>query len=319
MTSGPAPTEADRVDAEHAEHGQATVTATATATSPDTSAAGRSGRSSRLVPSQKTVRQWIIRVAALVVFLFAWWVVTAADLVKPLYLPGPGAVWDAFVRANTWHQVAPGVPREVLGEQNYFLWEHLIASLQRIFAGVGIAIVVGVALGVLMGTSRAVATVIEPYLNFLRALPPLGYFSLLIVWFGIGDTSKIWLLFLAAFPAITVATVAGISGIKQDYINAARSLGARRRQVVTRVVLPAALPDIINGIRLAVGFAWTTVVAAELNNGIPGIGGLAYIAGTQLRTPLVIACIIVIGITALVLDSIIKWIGVLAAPWKGKA
>jgi taurine transport system permease protein len=206
----------------------------------------------------------------------------------------------------------------VLGEQNYFLWEHLIASLQRIFIGVGFAIIFGVLLGFAMGASKWISTAVEPYLNFLRALPPLGYFSLLIVWFGIGDTSKIWLLFLAAFPAVTVATLAGVIGVKRDYIHAARALGASHTQVIARVIMPASVPEIVNGIRLAVGFAWTTVVAAELNNGIPGIGGLAYVAGTQLRTPLVIACIVVIGITALLLDSVIKWLGLLAAPWKGR-
>lgn len=269
--------------------------------------------------SAGALRHWGIRLAALATFLLLWWVVTATKWVSPLYLPGPGEVWHAFVRANTWHQVAPGVPREVLGEQNYFLWEHLIASLQRIFLGVGVAIVFGALLGFVMGSTKWINTAVEPYLNFLRALPPLGYFSLLIVWFGIGDTSKVWLLFLAAFPAVTVATLAGVTGVKRDYINAARALGASRSQLTTRVVLPASIPEIINGIRLAVGFAWTTVVAAELNNGIPGIGGLAYVAGTQLRTPLVIACIAVIGVTALLLDSVIKWIGVLAAPWKGRA
>lgn len=273
---------------------------------------------STVSPLLAALRPWGVRLAALAVFLLVWWGATAAKLIEPLYLPGPAEVWRAFVRANTWHQVAPGVPREVLGEQNYFLWEHLLASLNRIFVGVGFAIVAGVLLGFAMGASRWVLTIVEPYLNFLRALPPLGYFSLLIVWFGIGDTSKIWLLFLAAFPAVTIATLSGVAGVKRDYVNAARALGANRSQVIGRVILPASLPDIINGIRLAVGFAWTTVVAAELNNGIPGIGGLAYVAGTQLRTPLVIACIIVIGITALALDSAIKWIGRLAAPWKGK-
>lgn len=272
----------------------------------------------RVSVSASTIRHWAIRGGALSAFLLTWWVNTSVGLVKPLYLPGPGAVWHAFVRANTWHQVAPGVPREVLGEQNYFLWEHLVASLQRIFVGVTAAIVIGVLLGFAMGSSKWGATIVDPYLNFLRALPPLGYFSLLIVWFGIGDTSKVWLLFLAAFPAVTVATLAGVAGVKRGYVNAARSLGASRSQVICRVILPASVPDIVNGIRLAVGFAWTTVVAAELNNGIPGIGGLAYVAGTQLRTPLVIACIIVIGVTALLLDSIIRLIGRLAAPWEGQ-
>ncbi|MFD6858251.1 ABC transporter permease [Rhodococcus sp. NPDC060090] len=259
------------------------------------------------------------RVLALVVFLLAWWAVTAAGLIKPLFLPSPGAVWDAFVQANTWHRVAPGVDRLVQGEQGYFLWEHLLASCQRIFAGVGAAIIVGPLLGFAMGMWRPLNTLLEPYLNFLRALPPLGYIGLLIVWFGIGDTSKIWLLFLAAFPAITIATINGVHSVPRDYINAVRSLGANRLQVLAHVVLPSTAPEVLTGIRIAVGFAWTTVVAAELNNGIPGIGGLAYLSGTQLDTPLTIACIVVIGITALVLDALIKWIGVLAVPWKGKS
>jgi taurine transport system permease protein len=270
-------------------------------------------------PLPHAVRAWLVRLAALVAFLLVWWLITALHLVDERFLPTPAAVWRAAVRASTWHQVAPGVPREVLGEQNYFLWEHLVASLQRIGAGVGAAIILGPIVGFLMGTSKTFGTIVEPYINFLRALPPLGYIGLLIVWFGIGDTSKIWLLFLAAFPAIAISTADGVLSVKQDQINAARALGASRSQTVTRVVLPATAPEVINGIRIAVGFAWTTVVAAELNNGIPGIGGLAYLSGQQLNTALTIACIVVIGITALALDALIKWIGVLLVPWKGKA
>lgn len=258
-------------------------------------------------------------VVALGVVLAGWTVVTAAGLVDPLYLPSPRAVWDAFVRANSTHRIADGVDRFVVGEQNYYLWEHLLASLQRIAIGVGAAIVVGPLVGFVMGMVAPVRWVTEPILNFLRALPPLGYIGLLIVWFGIGDTAKIWLLFLAAFPPIVIATLDGVLGVKQDYLNAARSLGAGRAQVVSLVVLPATLPNVISGIRIATAFAWTTVVAAELNNGIPGIGGLAYIAGTQLNTPLTIACIIVIGVAAMLLDAVIVFIGTKAVPWKGKS
>nr|WP_280222153.1 ABC transporter permease [Nocardia neocaledoniensis] len=251
--------------------------------------------------------------------LVVWTVVSAAGLVNPLYLPSPSAVWEAFVRANTVHRIADGVDRYVIGEQGYYLWEHLLASLQRIAVGVGAAILLGPLVGFVMGMVAPVRWVAEPVLNFLRALPPLGYIGLLIVWFGIGDTSKIWLLFLAAFPPIAIATLDGVLGVKQDYLHAARSLGARRAQVVSLVVLPATLPNVLSGIRIATAFAWTTVVAAELNNGIPGIGGLAYIAGTQLNTPLTIACIIVIGVAALLLDAVIAFIGARVVPWKGKA
>ncbi|MFD3594771.1 ABC transporter permease [Nocardia sp. NPDC058640] len=257
--------------------------------------------------------------AALALVLLGWTVVTAAGLVDPLYLPSPRAVWDAFVRANSTHRIADGVDRFVVGEQNYYLWEHLLASLQRIAIGVGAAVLLGPPVGFVMGMVAPVRWLTEPILNFLRALPPLGYIGLLIVWFGIGDTSKIWLLFLAAFPPIVIATLDGVTSVKQDYLNAARSLGAGRAQVISLVVLPATLANVINGVRIATAFAWTTVVAAELNNGIPGIGGLAYIAGTQLNTPLTIACIIVIGVAAMLLDAAIAFVGTKAVPWKGKS
>jgi taurine transport system permease protein len=264
-------------------------------------------------------RSWLIRLGVLVFTLLMWWLVTQLKLVRPLYLPGPGSVWHAFVQANSDHPVAPGVNRMVRGAQNYYLWEHLVASLQRIAVGVGAAIVVGIPLGLMMSTVRWIGIVTEPYLNFLRSLPPLGYIGLLIVWFGIGDTSKIWLLFLAAFPPITMATISGVRGVREDQVNAVLSLGASRRQALTAVTIPATLPEVLNGIRVAVGFAWTTVVAAELNNGIPGIGGLAYLSGTQLDTPLTIASIIVIGIAAVALDGLIKLLETALVPWRGKA
>ncbi|MEU1203996.1 ABC transporter permease [Nocardia sp. NPDC005825] len=285
------------------------------ATRPTTTPADRA----RITLPAGPIRGLAVRAASLAGFLALWWAVAATTLVDPRFLPGPHAVWDAFGRANSWHQLAPGVPREVPGEQNYFLWEHLLASLQRIAAGAGAAVILGPIAGFALGTSRTLATIVGPYLNFVRTLPPLGYIGLLIVWFGIGDTSKIWLLFLAAFPPIVIATMAGVHQVSADRINAARSLGANRLQVVTRVLLPATLPEVIGGIRVAVGFAWTTVVAAELNNGIPGIGGLAFLAGQQLNTPLTMACIIVIGLTALTLDAVISRIGALVVPWKGQA
>lgn len=260
-----------------------------------------------------------LRVGLLAVILGLWWLVTALGWVKPLYLPSPGSVWSAFVRANSCYPATEGSSRLLCGEQNYYLWEHLIASLQRMVVGVGAAVVLGPVVGFLMARVRWLNTAVEPALNFVRSLPPLAYLPLLIVWFGINDVSKNWLLFLAAFPPIVIATINGVNGIREDRVHAALSMGANRRQVATQVVLPSALPDVLGGIRIAVGFAWTTVVAAELINGIPGIGGLAFVSGTQLKTPLVFACIIVIGLTALALDALIKYLGTVLVPWYGKA
>jgi taurine transport system permease protein len=267
---------------------------------------------------QHRLRRLGLHATSLLGLLLVWWLVTELELVRPLYLPPPGDVWDAFVTANTDHPVSEGSDRIVRGEQNYYLWEHLIASLQRIAVGVAAAIVVGVPLGLLMGTTW-LGVLLEPYLNFVRALPPLAYVGLLIAWFGIGDTSKIWLLFLAAFPPIAVATISGVKGVREDQVNAVRTLGASRRQTLTTVVLPSTLPEVLTGLRVGVGFAWTTVVAAEIDNGIPGIGGLAYLAGGQLRTDLVIACIIVIGLAAIALDLTLKYLERVLVPWRGKA
>ena len=270
---------------------------------------GLGGRSHRVV----------LRIVSLVTVLAAWWLVTKAGWIKPLYLPAPGAVWAAFVSANSIHPIAPGSVRMVAGEEGYFLWQHLLASLQRMGLGVGWAVLLGPLLGFLMATIPLLGVIVEPYLNFLRALPPLAYIGILIVWFGIGDLSKVWLLFLAAFPPITMATINGVRSVNQNRINAARSLGATGLATWRFVILPSAAPDVLNGIRIAIGFAWTTVVAAELNAGNPGIGYLAYISGTQLRTPLTLACIIVIGLAAITLDGAIKALERIAVPWRGKA
>ncbi len=264
-------------------------------------------------------RRWLPHVATLTTLLVVWSAVAAADIVKPSYLtPSPLEVWDAFVRANTHHAIGGGVDRVVRGEEGYFLWEHLLMSLQRIGAGLLAATVVGIPLGLFMGTVAWAGTLLGPYVDFLRSIPPLAYIGFLVAWFGIYDASKIWLLFLAAFPPIALATINGVRGVREDQLNAIRTLGASRRQTITSVLLPATLPDILSGLRVAVGFAWTTVVAAELVNGLPGIGGLAYLSGTQNKIALSVACIIVIGFTAIALDALIRTIEKALVPWRGK-
>jgi taurine transport system permease protein len=264
--------------------------------------------------------RWLAPVATLAVFVAVWSLVAAADLVEPHYLtPSPLEVWDAFVRANTDHPIGGGVDRIVRGEENHYLWEHLLASLRRIGLGLAFAIAVGIPLGLLLGASDVARRLVGPYINFLRSIPPLAYIGFLVAWFGIYDTSKVWLLFLAAFAPIALATSNGVRGIREDQLAAIRTLGASRWQVITHVTVPATLPDIFSGLRVAVGFAWTTVVAAELVNGLPGIGGLAYLSGTQNKIALSIACILVIGLTAIALDALIHALENKLVGWRGKA
>lgn len=267
-------------------------------------------------PARRRRRSWprtlALRILSVAIVLGGWWLLTALKIWKPLILPSPAKVWDAFQQSIS----TSGRRRGLSG---HFLWEHLGASLNRIGRGMFWAIIVGPLLGLLLATVKPLRTIVEPWITFLRSLPPLGYFPLLILWFGIYDTSKIWLLFLAAFPPITLATFAGVGRVRRDRIDAALSLGASRLQVLRAVVLPSALPDVITGLRVALGFSWTTIVAAETSNGIPGIGGLAWATQKELRTDVAILCVIVIGVTAIVLDQVIQLGDRLLVPWKNHA
>ncbi|MBF4552670.1 ABC transporter permease [Corynebacterium suicordis] len=248
----------------------------------------------------------LLQVGTLFGVLLLWWVVTTFAKIDPVILPGPGAVLRQLVDSNICRPAGKGSARMQCGVQGYFLWQHLLATVQRIAVGLGAGVILGVLLGWLLSMNSVVRAVVDPYLGFLRALPPLGYIGLLIVWFGIGDVSKVVLLFLATFPAVTVGTMTGFARVKADWVRAAETWGATRAQIFRRVQVPGALPEILTGIRIASGLAWSAIVAAEMNNGIPGIGGLAYISGTQLNTALTIGSIIVIGLTALAFDLFIQ-------------
>lgn len=244
--------------------------------------------------------------------LGAWWLVAALHVWPELFVPAPQAVWARLVDSVTVHDGRVGL-------SGHYLWEHVWASLWRLLRGVGLAIVAGVALGLALASLRPVRLVVEPWVTFVRSLPPLAYFSLLIIWFGIEDASKVWLLFLASFPPIALAVLGGVEGIHPDRISGARALGASRLQVVRHVVLPSALPELFTGIRLALGFAWTTIVAAETVDGIPGIGGLAWSTKKFQQTDVAVLCIIVIGLTAIATDLLVTAIERRTVPWKGRA
>ncbi len=270
------------------------------------------GRNSRNGRSRVVLTSWSLRLATLALVVGLWFLLTELEVWDPLILPRPSSVWEAFIQSVT----TDGKRRGLGG---YFLWEHLEASLWRILNGVFWAIVLGVTVGFVLSSSTVLRTMFEPAVSFLRSLPPLAYFTILIFWFGIEDTSKVWLLFLAAFPPVTLATMSGIERVSADRIDAAQSLGGSRAQVIGHVVLPSALPDIFTGVRVATGFALTTIVAAETVNGLPGIGGLAWFTKKDTRIDVAILCVIVIGLVAVLLDQLIQLGERALVPWKGHA
>lgn len=257
-------------------------------------------------------RRVAAQLASIAALIGVWWLIAALDVWPDLFVPDPSSVWTRFTESVTTHDGQRGL-------SNHYLWEHLEASLKRILVGVGWAIVFGTALGLALATFRPLRAIVEPYVNFLRALPPLAYFSLLIIWFGIEDTSKQWLLFLAAFPPIALSVLSGVQGIRPERLQAAAALGAGRWQTVRHVVLPSVLPELFTGVRLAIGFAWTTIVAAETVDGIPGIGGLAWSTKKFQQTDVAVLCIVVIGLSAIALDQLVKAAERAAVPWRGRA
>ena len=244
-------------------------------------------------------------------FFAVWQLAAASGIWNQTFVPYPSTVWRAFLDVSTTHDGTRGYA-------GYLLWEHLYMTLRRVFVGVVIGVGLGVLLGLVMGSVGWVRSVLEPWLTFLRALPPLAYFFLLVIWLGIDEAPKITLLALAALPPAAVATTAAVVAAP----GRADRGGPRARrdagQVIRDVVVPSALPETFTGIRLAVGMAYSSVVAAELFNGIPGIGGLVKDASNYNNTPVVLVGIFAIGFSGLVIDGLLRAVERRAVPWRGK-
>lgn len=268
-----------------------------------------SGSSVRLEADRKRTggsHNWLISVSVIVAIVAVWWIITALDMVEPLFLPSPASVWEAFTRTLTD------------GYRERGLLVHLGVSLQRLLAALAMAIILALPLGVLVGFNRRLEAAIEPLINFYRVLPPLAYYPLLIAWMGISEIPKVTLLLLAAFAPLFISVVQGVHGVSKGRLDAARSLGASDRQVMRYVVLPAILPDVFTGFRVAIGFAYTTLVAAEVFAATVGIGFVARDGSRYQQTDVVFMAIIVMGITGVILDSLAKYAQRRFVPWQGK-
>ncbi|MFF3427873.1 ABC transporter permease [Streptomyces sp. NPDC002602] len=276
--------------------------------SPDADPTIAAGRRHRL---REASRRGALRLVSLIVLIGVWQAVVAAEVWPRVLVPSPGDVWRQFVLASTTHD-------GVRGYGGHLLIEHLGVSLGRIGTGAGYAVLVGVPLGLLIGVVRPLAVVLEPVVTFLRTLPPLAYLSLLVIWFGIDEAPKIWLLVIAALPPIAAATAAAVRTVPDQLVEAARALGSGPAHLLLSVRLPAALPEILTGIRIAVGVAYTSVVAAETINGTPGIGGMIRDAQRYNQTALVIAGILAIGLSGIVLDALLRGVERAGVPWRGR-
>ena len=252
-------------------------------------------------------RQLTLSVATLAVLLAVWWAVAALQLISPLFLPPPGQVLQKFIT--------------IAGPQGFMdatLWQHLAASLTRIVIALLAAVLIGVPVGIAMGLNSTVRGILDPLIELYRPVPPLAYLPLMVIWFGIGETSKILLIYLAIFAPVAMSALAGVKSAQQVRIRAARSLGASRAQVLWLVILPGALPEILTGLRIGLGVGWSTLVAAELIAATRGLGFMVQSAGEFLATDVVLAGIAVIAIIAFLLELGLRALQRRLTPWHGE-
>ena len=246
------------------------------------------------------MREALPSMALIAVLIAAWWL--TVYLTHSVIFPTP---WE--VVTGTWELLRNGT-----------LWEHIGASLMRVGAGFGLAVCFALPLGLWMGWAPSAYRTLNPLFQILRPISPIAWIPIAILWFGVGDASPIYLIFISSVFPMIVQTTVGVHTIEKRYLRAAENFGVSRLTLFKQVVIPAVLPQVLVGMRIGLGVAWLVVVAAEM---IALHSGLGYMimdsrnAGN--RYDLVIAGMIIIGLIGLSLDAIMRMLeGVRWIRWR---
>lgn len=257
-------------------------------------------------PRRPLPTRWISALT-LAALLLTWWLVTAAGWIEPLFLPSPG---DILARA--WTLLTQGY-------MDASLWQHLGASLGRIGLALVAATLSAIPVGIAIGYNRVARGILDPLIEFYRPIPPLAYLPLIVIWCGIGELSKVLLIYLAIFAPIAIATATGVRTVDPAKLRAAQSLGATKAQLIRHVILPSALPDILTGIRIGLGVGWSTLVAAELIAATSGLGFMVQSAAQFLVTDVVVLGILLIALIAFALEMGLRALQRKLVPWHGQS
>ena len=243
---------------------------------------------------------FVLRVGTLLVGLALWAVLGAAEVFHPSLFPPP---WDVGITLFT--MMADGE-----------LFRHIAVSLSRVIIGFTVATMIAIPLGIAMGLSNRVFLFVEPMVEFLRPVPPLALIPLAVVWFGIGWESKIFLISYGCFFAIVINTVAGMKAVEPVHVRAAQALGASRWQILLHVILRRAIPDIIVGLRLAVGLAFLLIVGAELIASSEGLGWLIWDARFHFMGDRILVGMIAIGVVGFLLNRLLQMVETHFLRWR---
>lgn len=242
--------------------------------------------------------------AALALAVLAWQI-AALVVGDPVTLPTVPETVRTLVRYLT--EPYPEV-------QGKTLVQDALISGGRILAGFALGTAAGLLLGGAMASVRVVRELADPIIEVMRPLPPIAFIPLLVVWFGIGETSKIMLIFFGVLPIVTVATLGALDAVPADLLNASRSLGASPLHTMVHVRLRAAVPGVITGMRIAMGGAWSSIIAAEMIAATGGVGFLILQAGNYLQTPLIFSGIAEIAVLGFAFDGLLRLLLRLADP-----
>ncbi|RLL43996.1 ABC transporter permease [Oceanobacillus piezotolerans] len=248
----------------------------------------------------------LITISTFTFILLAWFVLTELEFVSSLIMPSPATVLQSFQEVIT------------TGYKGNSLWVHILDSMTRLLTGYFLAAVLGILLGLASGYNRKIRAVFDPIVEFYQSLPPLAYYTVLIIWFGIGDLSKVVLLFLAAFAPMFIASMSGVKNVKTEYIQGAYNLGANKWQTFFYIIFPASLPYIFTGLRTSMVASYGTLVAAEMVAGVSGLGWMVIDASRFMRSDIIFMGLIVMGIISIILDRLLRFAEGKIVPWKGK-
>lgn len=232
-------------------------------------------------------------------FLILWSVLTYGGFVDSLFLPSPGRVFQAGV--------------DLFVELNFTV--DIVNSVYRVMLGFIVAVLIGVPLGLVMGTFKVAEAFTEPVVGFIRYMPASAFIPLFILWLGIGDIEKIAIIFVGSFFQLVLMVAVVAKNVHKDMLETAYTLGAKRFQVIWKVLLPASLPGIVDTLRIIVGWAWTYIIVAELVASASGIGYMIISSQRMLRTGNIIFGILTIGMLGLITDYFSKWLYNRLFPW----
>ncbi|MFM2479148.1 ABC transporter permease [Celerinatantimonas sp. MCCC 1A17872] len=228
--------------------------------------------------------------ATFIVLLLGWWFATATGRVKPIFLPGLSHVFSRMITLT----------------ENGMLWSDIQSSLYRIAIAFAISSVMSIVIGILAGCYGFFKSVVEPLVDFIRYMPVVAFVPLTILWVGTGDIQKFLVIWIGTFFQQVLMMIDAVKRVPKDYIGLGRTLGMSDSSILLRIVLPAALPNIWDALRISLGWAWTWLVLAELVASTSGLGYRIVVSQRYFQTDTIIGYILLLGILGLISDQIMR-------------